>query len=67
MTLRPRKELVVSVFGMPQIQLGDIVSINYDLPEGVKFVDTSKQFVVSTIDYSRNLDDTSTILTLSEI
>jgi len=66
-TLRPRKNINVTVFGTPQIQLGDIVTINYDMPEGVKFVDPSKQFVVYAMDHSRNNAGMSTTLGLSEV
>jgi hypothetical protein len=52
-TLRPRKIVEIDAFGIPHLQLGDIVFINYDLPEGAKFVDPIKQFVVSEISYGR--------------
>lgn len=66
-TLMPKKQIYVSTFGMPQIQLGDIVTMNYDLPEGVKFVDETKQFVVYSIDYSRNQSGMNTSLGLLEV
>jgi hypothetical protein len=52
-TLRPRKIIQIESFGVPHLQLGDIISIDYDMPEGAKFMDTSKQFVVSEITYGR--------------
>jgi hypothetical protein len=52
-TLRPRKSMVVEAFGVPHIQLGDIVNINFDLPDGYKFVDVDTKFVVTSISYSR--------------
>ena len=52
-TLRPRKSITLEVFGVPHIQLGDIVNIDLDLPDGYKFVDTDTKFVVTSISYSR--------------
>jgi len=66
-TLRDRLALEMEVFGVPQIQLGDIVSINYDLPEGVKFVDPEKQFIVYGINQNRNAQDTTTTLRIVEV
>ena len=66
-TIRQRKNINMSVFGMPQIQLGDIVNIDYDLPEGVKFVDPSKQFVVYSIDHARSATGITTSLGLAEV
>ena len=51
--LRPRKVLNISTFGLPHIQLGDIVSLNYYLPEEAYFVDKDTQFIVSEINYAR--------------
>lgn len=66
-TLRERKSIGVNVFGTPQIQLGDIVTINFDMPEGNVFVDKTKQFVVQSIDVSRNQTMSSTYLSLVEV
>jgi hypothetical protein len=52
-TLRPRKSITLEVFGVPHIQLGDIVNIDLDLPDGYKFVDTDTKFVVTSMSYSR--------------
>ena len=66
-TLVPKSSLMVSTFGMPQIQLGDILTIDYDMPEGVKFVETDKQFVVYSIDHARDPNGMSISLGLMEI
>lgn len=66
-TLRLRKNVVVNVFGMPQMQLGDLVTINYDLPEGVKFVDPNTQYIVYSIDHNRDSSGVSTTLSLVEV
>lgn len=66
-TLRSRKAIDIEVFGMPHIQLGDIVQINFLMPEGVYFVDTDKQFIVQSIDFSRSLNGASSVLRVVEI
>jgi hypothetical protein len=66
-TLRERKTFNIQAFGVPHIQLGDIVSIDYTLPIGVKIVDSSKQFIVSSINYSRSSNDISVELKVTEI
>ena len=66
-TLRPRKKIEIEAFGVPQLQLGDIVNINYMLPEGLNFVDTSQQFVVSDITYNRNADGISSTIGVVEL
>jgi hypothetical protein len=66
-TLRPRKKIEIDAFGVPQLQLGDIVNISYVLPEGLNFVDNLQQFVVSDITYSRSTDGVSSIIKVVEI
>ena len=67
-TLRPRKRIEIDAFGVPHLQLGDIVTIDYDMPEGSKFVDTSLQFVVSEINYSRSANgDVSSKIKVVEV
>lgn len=66
-TLRLRKSIDLQVFGTPHVQLGDIVQINFLMPEGVYFVDKNKQFIVQSIDYARDLSNTNTILRVVEI
>lgn len=66
-TVRERQAVDAQVFGTPQLQLGDLVTIDYDMPEGNSFVDTTKQFVVYGIDFSRSLGEKSTFLRLVEV
>lgn len=66
-TLKERRVITINAFGVPQIQLGDIVTINYDMPEGNSFVDKNQQFVVKSIDFSRAQNNKNTLLTLVEI
>lgn len=66
-TVRPRKVVAVNTFAMPHIQLGDIVTIDYDLSDGVKFVEDGKRFVVIAISYSRSFSDIKTSLRLVEV
>jgi hypothetical protein len=66
-TLKPRKVLEIDVFGIPYLQLGDIVKINYDLKDGIKFVDVDKRFVVISMLYSRSNSDIKSAIRLVEI
>ena len=66
-TLRERKAIDLQAFGVPQLQLGDLVTIDFDMPEGNSFVDTTKQFVVYSMDFSRNKEQKNTFLRLIEV
>lgn len=66
-TLRSRLKVTAAVFGVPHVQLGDIVSINYKLKNGISFVDSAKQFVIQSISHSIKSEDRSTELVLVEI
>lgn len=66
-TLRKRKRIEIQAFGIPHLQIGDIVSIDYDMPEGAKFVDTTTQFVVSEIANSKSSDGMSTTIRAVEV
>jgi len=51
--MKPRKSIGMQVFGMPIVQLGDIVSIDYKTESGVDEISsTSSRFVVYNIEYS---------------
>jgi len=65
--LRPRKVLNVSTFGLPHIQLGDIVTLDYYLPEEEYFVDRGTQFVVAEINYSRRENGVESRMKVIEI
>lgn len=51
--MKPRKSVGIQVFGMPILQLGDIVSINYSSDDGVNAISPeSSRFVVYNIEYA---------------
>lgn len=66
-TLRERKTFTIDAFGIPHLQLGDIVQINYDLPDGVKITDETNQFVVSGIETQRSPNDLQTRIKVVEV
>jgi len=66
-TIRPRKVFEVDTFGTQHIQLGDLVKINFDLPEGVKMVDENKKFVVISATYGRSSSNVKSQLRLMEV
>lgn len=66
-TLKPRQDLTVSVFPMPHLQIGDIVTIDYTSPDNIEFVDPTKRFIIKEIAYSRSKDDISQQLRVVEI
>lgn len=66
-TLSPKKIIFTEVFGGALLQLGDIVKIDYNLPDGDILIDKNKRFVVAEIFYSRTSDDLRNRLGLVEI
>ena len=66
--MRPRKSIGISVFGMPTIQLGDLVSIKYKTKEGVDELgpETGK-FVVYYIEYAKDSQGPVVNIFLSEV
>jgi hypothetical protein len=46
---KPRKAVAVQVFGMPIIQLGDLVKFSYDVNEILPNAATASNFVVYAI------------------
>jgi len=66
-TIRPRKVYELDTFGTAHIQLGDIVKINFDLPEGVKMVDEDKKFVVISAQYGRSSSNVKSQLRVMEV
>lgn len=66
--MKPRKSVGVSLFAMPTLQLGDIVTIDYKDAESVNQVtDPSTRFVVYQIEYSRDGNGPSMTAYLSEV
>jgi hypothetical protein len=66
-TIRPRKVFEIDTFATAHIQLGDIVKINFDLPEGVKMVDENKRFVVISAQYGRSSSNVKSQLRVMEV
>ncbi len=63
----PRKTVGVSAFGVPHIQLGDIVQINYNDQNIDVVCSPETRFVVYNIEYSRDSGQTSTTIHLAEV
>jgi hypothetical protein len=66
-TLRPRKIITAELFGTPHLQLGDLVSINYTMPDGIKYVDENKQFIIKEINYSKENNLVSNNIVMVEV
>jgi hypothetical protein len=66
-TVKPRKTMSIQTFGTPHLQLGDIVKINYTLPDDDLFIDPDKKFVISEISYSRSSGGVSNRLKVVEV
>ena len=66
-TIRPRKVFELDTFGTAHVQLGDIIKINFDLPEGVKLVDENKKFVVISAQYGRSSSNVKSQLRVMEV
>jgi hypothetical protein len=66
-TLSPKKILFMEVFGGAHLQLGDLIKINYKLPDGDVLIDEEKRFVISEIFYSRSTSDLRNRITVVEV
>jgi hypothetical protein len=66
--MKPRRSISVQIFGMPILQLGDIVNIDYKDEQGIDQVtDSSARFVVYQIDYSATPEGPDMTVFLSEV
>jgi hypothetical protein len=64
---KPRKSIGVKIFSIPTIQLGDIVSLDYE-ENGISMASKKdSRFVVYNIDFSRSVDGPEMTLFLSEV
>ncbi len=64
---KPRRSIGVKIFAIPTIQLGDIVTLDYE-ENGVSMASSpSNRFVVYNIDYTKNSDGPDMTLFLSEV
>ena len=66
-TSKPRKSIGVKIFAIPTIQLGDIVSLDYQ-ENGISMAsNASSRFVVYNIDFSRSSSGPDMTVFLSEV
>jgi len=66
--MKPRKSVGVEVFGLPILQLGDIVQVEYKNEQGVEEISPeNSRFVVYYIDYDRKNSGTTMNAYLSEV
>ena len=66
--MKPRKSVGIKIFAMPTIQLGDIVSIDYQSNDSIEQISSNdSRFVVYNIEYSRNSKGPSMNIFLSEV
>jgi hypothetical protein len=64
---KPRKAVAVETFGMPIIQLGDLVKFSYDTGKTLPNAVTGNNFVVYAIEHQTAETGPSTIIYLSEV
>lgn len=66
--MRTKKSVGIKIFANPMIQLGDIVSIDYQSKDGIDQIKPQEsRFVVYNISYSRGTDGPEMIIYLSEV
>jgi hypothetical protein len=64
---KPRRSIGVKVFAIPTLQLGDIVTLDYE-ENGISMASPlSSRFVIYNIDYSKSVDGPDMTLFLSEV
>jgi hypothetical protein len=67
-TSKPRRAIGLNVFGLPTLQLGDIVKVDYVSKEGTEQVSLkNSRFVVYNIEYKRNAGGPAMNVFLSEV
>ncbi len=64
---KPRLSVGVQVFAMPILQLGDIVRISYQTPDGIRHVPEDSRFVVYNIEYRSSINGPEMTVYLSEV
>jgi hypothetical protein len=66
--MNPKKSIGIDLFSIPTLQLGDIVSINYQDSNSLDMIaKPSDRFVVYNIAYSRGVDGPNMTVYLSEV
>jgi len=64
----PKKSIGMSIFSMPTLQLGDIVTIDYKDDDGLDLVTADdSRFVVYNIEYARSNAGPDMTIYLSEV
>jgi hypothetical protein len=67
-TFVPKKVIGVNVFGIENLQLGDIVTVKYTSNEGIDVIsDQDTRYVIYQIDYSKQEQGPSTVVYLVEV
>jgi hypothetical protein len=65
---KPRIVLGINTFSTFNLQLGDILQINYKNVDGIDVIsDTDKRFVIYNMEYSKNTGSENTVLYLVEV
>jgi hypothetical protein len=64
---KPRKAVGLRVFGMPTMQLGDIVELDYENSDSNDVVSNGSRFVVYNIEYTKDASGPSMTAYLSEV
>jgi hypothetical protein len=66
--MRPRKSVGVEVFGLPILQLGDLVELDYASPNGFNEISLREsKFVIYNMEYSKRFDGLQIRVYLSEV
>lgn len=66
--MRPRKSVGVEVFGLPILQLGDLVELDYASPNGFNEISLREsKFVIYNIEYSKRANGLQMRVYLSEV
>lgn len=67
-TVKPRKSVGLKVFGLPYVQMGDIVTIDYTDKDGMNQIsDNGARYVVYSMEYTYGTEGPDTIIYLSEV
>jgi hypothetical protein len=66
--MKPRKSVGIEIFGLPTLQLGDIVEIDYVSKNNFNEIsEKGKRFVIYNMEYSRSAGSISSKIFLSEV
>jgi alpha-galactosidase len=62
----PKQIVSIEVFGVPHLQLGDVIQIDYNI-DNDNYVDPNKRFTVVNIDYGYSEKGPSSVIRVVEI